>query len=102
MYTIGWNTGSFAHSGMVPSTEAIFSIGLGQFTNRRNVSLIVHSIDNWPNNLKLYIAIFVAGITPRLGIFHFLKRITSTLRKGHKKIWRDNREDIDSSRDIYR
>ena len=69
----------------MPSTEAIyFSHGVEQFANRSNVSPIVHSIDNWPNNSKLYIAIFGPGTTPVLGTFHFLKRMTSTLRKGHR------------------
>ena len=44
----------------------------------------VHSIDNWPNNLKLYIAIVGPGTTPGLGIFYFLKCMTNTLWKGHK------------------
>ena len=85
VHTIGCNTGALAHAGIVPSTEAIyFAHGLEQFANRSNVSPIVHSIDNWPNNSKLYIAIFGPGTTPRLGTFHFLKRMTGTIRKGHK------------------
>ena len=84
VHTIGCNTGALAHAGIVPSTEAIyFSHGVEQFANRRNVNPIVHSIDNWPNNSKLYVAIFGPRTTPRLGTFHFLKRMTSTLRKGH-------------------
>ena len=43
----------------------------------------IHVTDNWPVNEDLFRIIYGVGIILRLGIFHFIQRITNTLRKEH-------------------
>jgi hypothetical protein len=43
----------------------------------------MHVTNNYPANKSFFMAIFGLGIVLRLGLFHFIQRITRTLRKEH-------------------
>ena len=54
-----------------------------QFSLQKNVNPKVHVTVDWPVNEDLFRIIYGVDIILRLGIFHFIQRITNTLRKEH-------------------
>ena len=51
------------------------------FSNRKGVSQKLNVTDNWPSNQFLFKQLFSTDIVLRLGLFHVIQRITSTLNK---------------------
>ena len=81
---VGTETGELASPVIVPTTEGIhFAHAVEQFSLRKNVNPKIHVTDNWPVNEDLFRIIYGVGIILRLGIFHFIQRITNTLQKEH-------------------
>lgn len=82
-HTIGVDTGEIASVAIVPNEEQIhYAHQVEQFSRRLNVKPKVHVSDVCPKGTKLWKALF-DGVTCRLGWFHFLQRITKTLRIEH-------------------
>ena len=70
---------------IVPKTKGVdFAHAMQQFQSRSNVNPKIHVTDDWPVNSSLFRAIFGTAIKLRLGVFHFIYRLTSTLRNEHE------------------
>ena len=83
VHTINVETGELASAAIVSSTECTqWSHQTEQFSKRTNVNPKMHVTDNYPANSELFLAIF-GNIILRLGLFHFVQRITRTLKKEH-------------------
>jgi hypothetical protein len=82
-HTIGVDTGEIASVAIVQNEEqTCYAHQAEQFSRRPNVKPKVHVSDICPKGIKLWQRLF-AGVTCRLGWFHFLQRITKTLRIEH-------------------
>jgi hypothetical protein len=82
-HTIGVDTGEIASVAIVINEEQIcYAHQAEQFSRRPNVKPKVHVSDICPKGIKLWQKLF-AGVTCQLGWFHFLQRITKTLRIEH-------------------
>ena len=76
-------TGEIASAVLVPTTKTIhFSHAAMQLARRTNFNPAAMYSDTWPNKDDYWEQLFPA-IEGRLGLFHYEKRILSTLRKGH-------------------
>ena len=81
---VGTETGELASHVIVPTIEGIyFAHAVEQFSLQKNVNPKIHVTDNWPVNKDLFRIIYGVGIILRLGIFHFIQRITNSLQKEH-------------------
>ena len=82
-HTIGVDTGEIASVAIVRNEEqTYYAHQAEQFSQRPNVKPKVHVSDICPKGIKLWQKLFV-GVTCRLGWFHFLQRISKTLRLEH-------------------
>jgi hypothetical protein len=82
-HTIGVDTGEIASVTIVRNEEqTCYAHQAEQFSQRPNVKPKVHVSDICPKGIKLWQKLF-AGVTCRLGWFHFLQRMTKTLRIEH-------------------
>jgi hypothetical protein len=82
-HTIGVDSGEIASFVIVPDEKQIhYAHQAEQFPHRPNVSLTIHVSDICPQGIGLWQKLFT-GVICRLGWFHFLQRITKTLRKEH-------------------
>jgi hypothetical protein len=82
------DSGEVAGMYLVNSTEAKqYSHALEQFASRPNVDPKIHVTDDWPSNADLIESIFnergSANLKGRLGLFHFIQRLTKTLNENH-------------------
>jgi len=76
-------TGEIASAVLVPSTKTEdFAHAAQQLMRRPHFDPKVKYSDTWPNKKEFWQCIS-PGIEGRLGLFHFQKRIVSTLRKKH-------------------
>jgi hypothetical protein len=83
-HTIGVDTGEIASVAIVPNEQQIhYAHQAEQFSHRRNVSPKIHVSDICPQGIALWQELF-RGVICRLGWFHFIQRITKTLRKEHE------------------
>ena len=84
IFTITTESGEIACAVVVESTGASqFSHALEQFLQRDGCCPKLHVTDNFPCNKELQKLLFHPNTCFRLGLFHFTKRITSTMRKEH-------------------
>ena len=82
-WDVATSTGEIATAVLVPSTRTQhFSHAAIQLSKRRSFAPKAMYSDTWPHKKDYWEAVF-PGIEGRLGLFHFEKRILSTLRKGH-------------------
>jgi hypothetical protein len=77
------STGEIACAVLVPTTKTIhLSHAAMQLARREGFSPRAMYSDTWPNKKEYWEAVF-PNIEGRLGLFHFEKRIISTLRRKH-------------------
>lgn len=77
------DSGEIASFVIVPDKKQIhYAHQAEQFSHRPNVSPKIHVSDICPQGIGLWQKLFM-GVICRLGWFHFLQRITKTLRKEH-------------------
>jgi len=82
-WTVGTGTGEIACVALVPTTKTKdFSHAAAQLMRRHNFNPKVMYSDTWPNK-NLFWSNICPDVEGRLGLFHFEKRIISTLRKKH-------------------
>ena len=82
-WDVATDTGEIASAVLVKSTKTEdFGHAAQQMTRRSNWSAKVKYSDTWPNKKEHWYHI-IPGVQGRLGLFHYQKRIISTLRKKH-------------------
>ena len=82
-WTVGTGIGEIAAVALVPSTKTEdFAHAAKQLLDRPTFKPLVMYSDTWPSKNTFW-SILCPGIEGRLGLFHFEKRIISTLRKKH-------------------
>ena len=78
---------------IVPTTGAAdMAHATEQFARRQNVRPQQISTDTWPCNESFYKLIFGDHITGRLGLWHYINRITRTLRSSHSDYYQSIKE----------
>jgi len=83
VWDVATNTGEVATAVCVPSTQTIhFSHAARMLIDRPKFNPQAMYSDTWPHK-KEYWEKLIPGVKGRLGLFHFEKRILSTLRKKH-------------------
>jgi hypothetical protein len=83
VWDVATNTGEIACAVLVPSTQARhFSHAAKQLAKRQSFTPTATYSDTWPSKKEFWESLF-PDIQGRLGLFHFEKRILSTLRKNH-------------------
>ena len=84
IHTIPVETGEIASAVIVSTAEARhFADTAEQFSRRPNVKPRMHVVDNYPAYSELFHILFGCTCILRLGLFHFIQRITRTLRIDH-------------------
>ena len=87
-FTMNNDAGQVAAAFLVPSTKVgQVAHGVYQVSQRKNFKPKVIATDLWPAKQEFWLSIF-GNITGMLGIFHFIKRITDTLRISHSHFFR--------------
>ena len=82
-FTMNNDAGQIAAAFLVPSTKVgQVAHGVRQVSRRGNFKPKVIATDTWPAKLEFWYSLF-GNIVGMLGIFHFIKRITDTLRISH-------------------
>jgi hypothetical protein len=82
-WDVATSTGEIACAVLVPTTKTIhLSHAAMQLAKRDGFSPKALYSDTWPNKKEYWESLF-PGIEGRLGLFHYEKRIISTLRKKH-------------------
>jgi hypothetical protein len=77
-------TGEIASAVLVPSTKIVdLSHAAIQVSKREMFKPTAMYSDRWPTNEEYWNLLFGEELVGRLGLFHFLQRITKTLRKRH-------------------
>jgi hypothetical protein len=112
VHTINNESGMICCAAVVQSTDASqFSHQFESFTKRSNVNPKMHVVDNYPANKILYDTLFrencrtVNPVILRLGLFHFIQRVTKTFDERHFMcrlatrelsdcIWYEEKEDV--------
>ncbi|CAB9503917.1 unknown protein [Seminavis robusta] len=83
VWDVATSTGEIATAVLVPTTKTKhFSHAAKQLTEREGFNPKAMYSDTWPNKQDFWHRLF-PGLEGRLGLFHFEKRIISTLRKNH-------------------
>jgi len=83
VWDVATNTGEIATAVCVPTTQTIhFSHAARMLMDRPGFNPRAMYSDTWPHKKECWEQL-VPGIKGRLGLFHFEKRILSTLRKKH-------------------
>jgi len=91
-FTMNNDAGQIAAAFLVPSTKVgQIAHGVRLVSNRGNFKPKVIATDTWPAKLEFWFKIF-GNIVGMLGIFHFIKRITETLRVSHSYFYRALRD----------
>lgn len=87
-FTMNTGTGEIAALGLVENT-AVDQIAhlVEQVKRRQHFDPSVIYTDTWPKSENFWHTIFGA-ITGRLGLYHFMQRTISTLRKSHPDFWK--------------
>ena len=76
-------SGEIASAVLVPSTKTIhFAHAATALTRRQTFRPIAMYSDTWPAKSNFWLLLF-NGLQGRLGLFHFIQRITRTLKKNH-------------------
>jgi hypothetical protein len=83
IWDVATSTGEIAAAVLVPSTKTkTFSHAAKQLSRRASFTPQAMYSDTWPNKDKYWESLF-PNLQGRLGLFHFEKRIISTLKKQH-------------------
>ena len=85
LWDVATDTGEIATAVLVPSTATQdFSHAAIQLSKRKNFNPTAMYSDTWPHKKDYWEELFPGkDLKGRLGLFHYLQRITKTLRKGH-------------------
>jgi len=83
-WDVATSTGEIATAACAPSTKTIhFSHAVRSLSRREGFKPKVMCSDTWPNEEGFWKRIFGSDFEGRLGLFHFERRMLSTLRKKH-------------------
>ncbi len=86
MWTVASETGEIACVAMVPSTKAEdYAHAAKQLSNRPSFNPKVMYSDTWPDNSNFWNELLDLLLEGRLGLFHYIQRITSQMRTTHEK-----------------
>jgi hypothetical protein len=84
LWDVSTETGEIASAVLVPSTKtAHFSHAANRLSKREDFSPRAMYSDTWPCKADYWSDLLGENIKGRLGLFHFIQRITRTLRKKH-------------------
>jgi len=84
LWDAGTDTGEIACAVLVPSTKTRhFAHAAQQLANRGNFSPSVMYSDTWPSKKEFWHGLFNGTLQGRLGLFHYIQRVTRTLKKKH-------------------
>jgi hypothetical protein len=84
LWDVATETGEIACAVLVPSTKTCdLSHAAIQVSKRSNFNPVAMYSDTWPAKSDYWDLLFPQGLEGRLGLFHFIQRITRTLRKTH-------------------
>jgi len=84
LWDVATETGEIASAVLVPSTKTIhFAHAAMSLTRRPSFKPTIMYSDTWPAKSDFWEAISENALTGRLGLFHYIQRITRTLKKNH-------------------
>ena len=107
LWDVSTETGEIASAVLVPTTKTRhFSHAAKQLAKRSNFVPAAMYSDTWPVKSTFWETLFDGKVQGRLGLFHYIQRITKTLKKNHvdhflavtsllKAIYRHNQEDYE-------
>jgi len=83
LWDVATETGEIATAALVPTTKTIhFAHAAQSLTRHPNFKPKVTHSDTCPNESEFWSLLF-PNVEGRLGLFHYVQRITRTLRKNH-------------------
>ena len=84
LWDVATETGEIACAVLVKSTKTTeFAHAAEQLARRTGFNPKATYSDTWPHKKEFWDCLFGAKMEGRLGLFHFLKRMTSTMRQNH-------------------
>ena len=84
LWDVSTETGEIASAVLVPTTKTIhFSHAATALTRREGFSPAAMYSDTWPVKSDFWNALFKSKLEGRLGLFHYIQRVTKTLKKQH-------------------
>ena len=84
MWDVSTETGEIATAVLVPSTRTEhFSHAAAALTRREAFKPKAMYSDTWPCKSDFWALLFKATIEGRLGLFHYIQRLTKTMKKNH-------------------
>ncbi len=84
LWDVSTETGEIASAVLVPTTKTIhFSHAAAALTRRECFSPAAMYSDTWPVKSDFWNQLFNSKLEGRLGLFHYIQRITKTLKKKH-------------------
>jgi len=84
LWDLATETGEIASAVVVPSTKTIhLAHAAAQLSRRGGFNPSAMCSDTWPSKSDFWDRAFNSELQGRLGLFHFIQRITKTLKKKH-------------------
>lgn len=84
LWDVATETGEIASAVLVPTTKTIhFAHAATSLTRREAFNPSAMYSDTWPSMSEFWDVLFNKSLQQRLGLFHFVQRITRTLKKKH-------------------
>jgi len=84
LWDVSTDTGEIAAAVLVPSTKTThFAHAAAALTRRKNFFPKAMYSDTWPVKCDFWNLLFKSKLEGRLGLFHYIQRITKTLKKNH-------------------
>lgn len=84
LWDVATETGEIASAVLVPSTKTIhFAHAAMALKRRKSFSPGIMYSDTWPHKSNFWDAISNMSLQGRLGLFHYIQRVTRTLKKKH-------------------
>jgi hypothetical protein len=85
IWDVATETGEIACAVLVRTTETVeFAHAAEQLSRREGFQPKVKYSDTWPNMDVFWLELFGEDFDGRLGLFHYIQRISRTLRKSHQ------------------
>jgi len=84
LWDVATETGEIAAAVLVPTTKTIhYAHAAAQLVRREAFKPAAMHSDTWPSKSDFWDLLFQKKLQGRLGLFHFIQRITRTLKKNH-------------------
>ena len=84
LWDVSTETGEIASAVLVPSTKTIhFAHAAAALTRRDGFSPGTMCSDTWPVKTDFWELLFDSKLVGRLGLFHYIQRLTRTIKKNH-------------------